>query len=158
MLQRRVSGQLPGPPGVILLRVRRLGGQSGRRRRGGQLGHWLEPVGLVRGVSGQEVTIIPASAFDINSWINRFPCSSKPSKKKSAPAKKDNPGSLIDFDNNSTKKSASGDDGWNNNWEDDAWESLNNWGKVYRYKCPWPSSMFLKRTESNSWFERTSTI
>ena len=52
----------------------------------------------------------------------------KPSKKKSAATKtKDlsDHGSLIDLDNNSSK-SKSKDDGWNNNWEDDAWESLNN--------------------------------
>ena len=57
-------------------------------------------------------------------------CSSKKvgEKKKSAASKsknKDN-GSLIDFDNNSTAASKGKDDGWNNNWEDDAWESLNN--------------------------------
>lgn len=50
----------------------------------------------------------------------------KPSKKKSAATKDlSDHGSLIDLDDKSSK-SKSKDDGWNNNWEDDAWESLNN--------------------------------
>jgi len=62
-------------------------------------------------------------------WSEDSPAkSSKPKqaeKKKSAVSKSKDQNSLIDFDNNSSK-SKSKDDGWNNNWEDDAWESLNN--------------------------------
>merc|ERR1712227_962446 len=64
-------------------------------------------------------------------WSDDSPArSAQPSKKKSAGASKSrnkDSGSLIDFDNNSSAgASKKQDDGWNNNWEDDAWESLNN--------------------------------
>ena len=66
----------------------------------------------------------------ISFWSNSYKLylSSKPKpveKKKSGVSKSKDQNSLIDFDNN-TSKSKSKDDGWNNNWEDDAWESLNN--------------------------------
>ena len=82
----------------------------------------LAGVRLGRGQPGQEVR----QGRESESSILLF--SAKPSKKKTAASKtKDvgDHGSLIDLDIKSSK-SKSKDDGWNNNWEDDAWESLNN--------------------------------
>jgi len=57
-------------------------------------------------------------------WSDDSPASSRPSKtggKKKISSKVKDEGSLIDFDNNSTKTKSKDDDGWNNNWENDAW-------------------------------------
>ena len=80
--------------------------------------------------AGQMILLLEGDNIDSCCIRKYYLFSAQPSKKKSAGASKSrnkDSGSLIDFDNNSSAgASKKQDDGWNNNWEDDAWESLNN--------------------------------